>query len=78
MYMTPTEIRLSNGSPVRPSYNTVLPSRAIPASSIVDHTSSSFAPSNTGDATWMPKFLAAIPKSQVLVRCSYVMVQVQS
>src|SRR5699024_11209236 len=62
MYITPTEILLSNGSPVRPSYNTVLPSRAIPASSIVDHTSSSLAPSNTGDATWIPKFLAAIPK----------------
>ena len=59
--MIPTEIRLSNGSPVRPSYRTVLPSLSIPASSIISSISEMWAPSNTGVATYSPNFLAAIP-----------------
>ena len=50
MYITPTDTRLSNGSPVRPSYKIVFASRAIPASATVPQTSSSCAPSNTGVA----------------------------
>ena len=41
MYITPTDTRLSNGSPVRPSYKIVFASRAIPASATVPQTSSS-------------------------------------
>ena len=62
MYMTPTDTRLSNGSPVRPSYRIVLASLSIPASLTVSQRSSELAPSKTGVAMWMPRVRAAIPR----------------
>ena len=61
MYITPTEIRLSNGSPVLHRIRLFYrhePYLLLRLLTIHHHRS----PSNTGDATWMPKFLAAIPK----------------
>ena len=47
MYITPTVIGLSNGSPVLPSYRIDLPSGFIPACCNNSSTSSCVAPSNT-------------------------------
>ena len=62
MYITPTVIGLSNGSPVLPSYNVIFPSSLIPASFKTSLTSCSVAPSNTGVDIFHPKAFAAPPK----------------
>ena len=62
MYITPTVIGLSNGSPVLPSYRMVFPSSLIPACANNSLTSFSVAPSNTGVAIFQPNALAAPPK----------------
>ena len=62
MYIIPTVIGLSNGSPVLPSYRIVLPSSLIPACFRTSLTSSSVAPSKTGVDIFHPKALAAPPK----------------
>ena len=62
MYITPTVIGLSNGSPVLPSYRTVFPFVSNPAICKHSSISSSDAPSNTGVATFQFNNLAAAPK----------------
>ena len=62
MYITPTVIGLSNGSPVLPSYSVVFPSGVSPDFINNCSMSSSDAPSNTGVATFIPSSLAAAPK----------------
>src|SRR5699024_11608373 len=51
IYEIPTDTRLSNGSPVRPTYRIVLASRGIAASYNFFHTYSSVAPYHTGIST---------------------------
>ena len=60
--MYPTVTRLSKGSPVRPSYRTVLPSSGRPAWVRQARMSSSWAPSNTGVITFQPNSAAARPR----------------
>ena len=62
IYMTPTAILSSYGSPVIPSVNKYLPSIDVFASFMIFAKSSFDTPSNTGVANLQPNERAAIPK----------------